>query len=325
MLVVMAHFDVDRTLRAHTRRALENYAWAADRVVVVSTSGIQDRATEGLPANVEIVTRGNFGYDFYSYKWGLDVVGDYPDYDRILIANDSFVGPTVPVEAIVESAQCQSVDMMGMTLSQSHGTHTQSFFFTVNQRVARSNAFRRFWKDMVPVSDRTKVIASYEVGLSQAVLGAGFTVGGYLQPSTAEETLARRRFEHQSQVRLHIDLTETLVGEKHVWDDAQLNRYNPVVALADRVLLGDRLPLLKFDTLRFDPYELGAPRLLAACERLLPEQFDGVRAFLRETRALYPFRRGENNILASERSLRETGRGYLMDEAFMALADGENR
>lgn len=316
VLVVMAHFDVDARLRAHTLRSIENYAGYAERVVIVSTSGADAESIATLPKNVEFLTRDNFGYDFFSYKWGLDVVSDYADFSRVLIVNDSFVGPTVAIGDILESPQAEQSDLMGMTLSASHGEHAQSFFFTVNQQVAKSRAFRAFWKDMVPVSDRTKVISGYEVGLSKAIRQAGFRVGSYLRPTADEVDLARRRFRHQSQVRLDLRRPDKLVGEVHVWDDAQLAKFNPAVALADRILMNDRLPLMKFDTLRYDPYELGAPDLLRMCEAAIPEQFAGVAQFLRETRLRYPFRKGETNIPVTSRQLRDLRIGYCMDEFF---------
>ena len=55
-LVVMAHYDADQVLRAHTRRTIETFAAGADRVVVVSTSGIDEESHAQLPVNVEFVT-----------------------------------------------------------------------------------------------------------------------------------------------------------------------------------------------------------------------------------------------------------------------------
>jgi rhamnosyltransferase len=67
-----------------------------------------------------------------------------------------------------------------------------------------------------------------------------------------------------------------------------------MAAMADRALGGARLPLVKIDTLRYDPYRLGSDRLLAACERQYPEQFAGVRQYLERTAVLYPPRPGES-------------------------------
>lgn len=316
-LVVMAHFDVDRRLRPHTLRTLQNFAHAADRVVVVSTSGIDDESLELLPDTVEPVARENFGYDFFSYKWGLDVATDYADFDRILICNDSFIGPTVDLGVILGSEAASACDVMGMTLSHKHGLHAQSFFMVVNRFVARSQAFRRFWKDMVPISDRFQVIKRYEVGFSTAMTAAGFKLGSYFQPTEAEQSLAAERFRWHTTHRLDSTDQSRTISELHEFNLAE-RPWNPAAAYADRIALDDRLPLLKVDTLRFDPYALGADRLLAQQAIEHPETFADVAEFLDLTQSRYPIRPGEQNLPVSETELREAGVGYLLDPAFVA-------
>lgn len=322
LLVVMAHYDADQLLRAHTRRTIETYAADADRVLVISTSGADDESIARLPGNVEFVTRPNFGYDFYSYKWGLDLVPDYPDYDHVVVSNDSFIGPSIPLRDIVHSPQAAESDFLGMTWSLSHGAHAQSFFFVVGQEVARSHGFRSFWKDMAPVSDRMKVIQAYEIGLSRAVRDAGFRSGSYFQPTEEEFELSRRRFRHHADVRLHIKHTDRLLSELTDWSGDQTLYFNPAAAMADRFLLEDRLPLLKFDTLRFDPYELDAGHLLSSAEQAKPELMAGVRDFLTSTKDRYPFRVGENNVLVSPRALRRSGLGYCLDPMYLETLRG---
>lgn len=322
LLVVMAHYDVGRTLRRHTLRTIENYAAAADRVVIVSTSGVREQDLDLLPSNAELVERPNFGYDFFSYKWGLDLVGDYGAYDRIVISNDSFIGPVVPLRTIVDSGRANEFDLMGITWSENHGGHAQSFFVTVSGAAARSSAFQRFWRDMTPVSDRMSVILSYEVGMTTALTDAGFTAGGYFLPSDAEQELAIERFRHQYTVRLKPHGGGDVHGVNPNWHEERFRRYNPAIGLADRLLLNARLPILKFDTLRFDPYGLGSARLLGGAESAFPRDLEGVREFLRETRPDYPFRPGEHNILSDPAELRSSGLGYCMDAGF---TDGESQ
>ena len=99
---------------------------------------------------------------------------------------------------------------------------------------------------------------------------------------------------------------------------------NPAVAFADRVLLDDRLPLVKFDTLRYDPYALSADHLLAQCEAARPETFDGVRDFLSRTRDRYPFRPGEINTPVTLAELERNLIGYGMDEGFRMNDEEKN-
>lgn len=322
LLVVTAHFDVARTLRRHTRRALAAYAADADRVITVSTSGLNEQSLERLPPGVEFHTRPNFGYDFFSYKWALDLVGDYQDYDQILITNDSFVGPTVPVRQIVGGRRAENLDLMGMTLSHNHHDHVQSFFMLANSYVVRSAAFRRFWADMEPLSDRTRVIQRYEVGFSAAIKEAGFTLGSYFRPTETEQRLAGRRYQWHKEHRYDWRRPGRTVAETQEINLAT-QPWNPGLAYADRVLLNKRLPLVKIDALRFDPYSLGADHLLSTCEERMPGTFTGVREFLDVTAASYPVRAGEENAPFSEAELTAAGVGYCRDEVYLrVLSEG---
>lgn len=324
LLVVTAHFDVARTLRRHTRRALAAYAADADRVVTVSTSGLNEQSLERLPPGVEFHTRDNFGYDFYSYKWALDLVGDYQDYDQILIVNDSFVGPTLRVRRIVTSRAAQRADLMGMTLSHNHHDHVQSFFMLANSYVVRSNAFRRFWADMEPISDRTKVIHRYEVGFSRVIQEAGFTLGSFFRPTDREVQLAAQRYRWHKEHRYDWENPGRTVAQTREVNLAG-QPWNPGLAYADRVLLGDRLPLLKIDALRFDPYALGADRLLTACETQKPAAFSGVREFLEATAQDYPVRAGEENVPVDDADLVRGGVGYCSDPAYLRVHPTEDQ
>jgi hypothetical protein len=317
LLVVMAHYDVERVLRRHTLKSIRNYSEAADRMILVSTSGLRDEYLHEIPDNITYIERENFGYDFFSYKWGLDTVGDYADFDRVLIVNDSFVGPFVPVREILEGEKCANADFSGLTLSERHGSHVQSFFFTFTSAVSKSKSFRSFWDDMVPVSDRLKVISEYEIGLTAAVRAAGFKTGAHFVPSANESILARNRWEWHLRHRISLKHPGKTIIEVSPKSVDQRN-WNPVVAFADRALDGARLPVLKFDVLRFDPYELGAEYLLAECEHMMPDQFEGVRTFLSETKSFYPFRLGERNIPVSTQHLRDSEIGYGYDSNLAA-------
>jgi rhamnosyltransferase len=316
LLVVMAHYDVDRVLRKHTLSSIENYAGEADRIVVVSTSGVRPDDVALLPPGVDFVTRPNYGYDFFSYKWGLDIVGDYASFDRIVITNDTFVGPIVPLSEVVGSDRAAEYDLMGMTWSENHGGHAQSFFVTVNGPVARSRGFRAFWRDMAPVSDRRAVIQKYEVGLTMAARDSGFRAGAYFLPTASEQALAIARFQNQFAVRLLEGTGGKVINDVRAVPSQRLRWFNPAIALADRLMLNRRLPLLKFDTLRFDPYGLNAERLLREAEAAYPGEMAGVRSFLSETRSSYPYRLKEHNLLADHAMLERSGLGYCADSEF---------
>lgn len=284
-LAIMAHFDPRGRVAPHVRRQVEALAHAADRLIVVSTADLAPEDEHWLRANSELVRRLNYGYDFFSYRTGLLEAEDLRDYDHVIVCNDSYVGPLVRYSDILAAMEARSVDFWGLTRTDRVAPHVQSFFVCFRQWVVRSRAFTNFWQRMTPLSDRAQVIRRYEVGLSQTLTGAGFAAGSYFTENDRDRRLARQRVWWWAALRAQ---KQSPRARRAAFLRFASEAWNPCAGLADRSLDGARLPFVKIDTLRYDPYGLGADRLLAACEKVYPEAFDGVRAFIDETAALYP-------------------------------------
>ena len=286
----MAHFDVDGEIAPHARRHVEALREVAIRLVVVTTSQLTDEARDWLAARGELIERANLGYDFMSYKAGLEHAGDLSRYDEVVLCNDSFVGPLVSYQDVFAAMEDRRTDFWGMTRSDRIDRHLQSYFLVFRQSVVSSVVFRRFWDEMVPLPKRRLVIRKYEVGLTRRLREAGFALASYFEENGADRCTARRRVVWWAVLRNGGGLRA--LGTRRFWSHAR-EPWNPVAALADRALGSARLPLVKIDTLRFDPMGLGARRLLALCETEYPAAFEGVREFLARTRSRYPYRRGE--------------------------------
>ena len=280
----MAHYDHRGGVGPHVRRQVESVAAAVDRLVVVSTAALTDDSRSWLGERSELVERPNYGYDFTSYQVGLHRAGDLESYDEVVICNDTYV-PVTPYTVIFDAMDREPVDFWGLTRTERVATHVQSFFVAFRPWVVGSTTFRRFWTGLDPLSTRRQVIMKHEVGLSGGLHGAGFRSGSYFQETDADKRLARRRVRwwaaHRPGItRSREGLEKLRVRAREPW--------NPSAALADRALDRGRLPYVKLDTLRFDPYGLGADKLLTYCEQQLPEAFAGVREFLHETSVFYP-------------------------------------
>lgn len=285
-LAVMAHYDPRGEVAPHVRRQVEALAGAVDDLVIVSTAELTDESLVWLEKHGRVLRRANYGYDFYSYKTGLDST-PLSGYDEVVVCNDTYVGPLVSYTEIFDAMADRPADFWGLTSSQRVHPHVQSFFVAFRPWLVDSQAFASFWAGMSPVSDRAKVIKEYEVGLTKALTAGGFTWSAYFSETERDRKLAQRRvawwtFHRLPPPRSRRDFEWLSKRIKDPW--------NPAIGLADAALDGGRLPYVKIDTLRYDPYGLGAQKLLAACERAYPEAFDGVRSYLEETAPLYPVR-----------------------------------
>jgi hypothetical protein len=288
-LAVMAHYDPRGDIGPHVRRQVMALAEAFGEVVVVSTADLTDASRAWFARHARLIERANYGYDFFSYKRGLESVR-LEDYDDVVICNDTYVGPLTSYSEIFDQMAERPGDFWGLTASQRISPHLQSFFVCFRPWLVHSQVFRKFWDDMRPVSDRQQVIKSYEVGLSETFTDAGFSWTSYYSETDADRALARRRVSwwavHRNWFPRDREARELLREERRV-------AWNPAVGLADVALDGARIPYVKIDTLRYDPYQLNSGKLLTLGEQHCPEAFDGVREYLESTALLYPPREKE--------------------------------
>jgi hypothetical protein len=283
-LAVMAHYDPRGEVAPHVRRQVAALAEAVEDLVIVSTAELSDASRVWLEKHGRVLPRANYGYDFFSYKTGLEATA-LGGYDEVVVCNDTYVGPLVGYREIFATMADRPADFWGLTSSRRVHPHVQSFFVAFRPWLVESQAFTRFWHDMSPVSDRAKVISQYEVGLTKAMTAGGFSWAAYFSETERDRTLAQRRvawwsFHRLPPPRSRRDWNWLKQKAKDPW--------NPAIGLADAALDGGRLPYVKIDTLRYDQYGLGADKLLRMCERAYPDAFDGVRDYLESTAELYP-------------------------------------
>ena len=172
---VVAHYDPAGRVALHLRELVAHLR-TLGRVVFVSTN-LAD-AARNLGDGVEVITRPNEGYDFFSYKRGIEALGDLSSIDTLTVLNSSFVclEPTRLTQRFFARSRPE-IDVLGLTANFEGAPHLQSYWISFEgRRVLDAPAFARWWTDMEPVSDRELVISRYEVGLSHALKAAGFTL-----------------------------------------------------------------------------------------------------------------------------------------------------
>jgi hypothetical protein len=288
-LAVMAQFDPRGTLAPHVRRQVQALAGAVDDLVVVSTSRLSDESRSFLTRHARLLERENVGYDFLSYRAGLEAF-DLEAYDEVTVCNDSYVGPLTDYPSIFAAMAGRPVDFWGLSETDRVKHHVQSFFVTFRPSATTSEAFRDFWSGTEVLADRSAVIRRYEVGMSRRLYRAGLVSDAYFAETDHDRRVARRRVRWWALRRTGLPTSRssaTLLRARSAVP------WNPSIALADRALEQGRLPYVKIDTLRYDPYGLGAGRLLDLCEQRYPEAFEGVREYLTDTAASYPPRPAE--------------------------------
>ena len=115
--ILLAHYDRDGIIDPYVIAAAEEYRRFADKLVLVSVSA------KVLPPDLysvvdEFVPRDNVGYDFGSWRAGLEAIGTVSDFDEIICVNDSVYGPLFDLAPAITSPRHRDADFWGMTISE---------------------------------------------------------------------------------------------------------------------------------------------------------------------------------------------------------------
>lgn len=188
-LCVLAHFDRDGAVDDYVARYLQALDELGCETVFVSTAkNLDDESIRKIkPFCSKFIIKQNIGYDFASWRTGLEAVGDLSSYDRLIIANDSVYGPLQDLRKIFAEMDGRDVAFWGITDSLKYGRHLQSYFLVYDRPVLQSRVFAEFWRKLPDYRHKYVVIIQGEVGLSRRLVAAGFNFAAYCPIEAVQE------------------------------------------------------------------------------------------------------------------------------------------
>lgn len=116
--------------------------------------------------DLTIVRRPNKGYDFGSWAVLMDQYGHLLKADKILVVNDSLVGPFAPLGDIIADFESTSADVWGVVESGQIVDHLQSYFRGFRYGCLAEPVMREFWQNVRVIPDKDLLIRLYEYGFT---------------------------------------------------------------------------------------------------------------------------------------------------------------
>jgi lipopolysaccharide biosynthesis protein len=169
--LIFAHYHQSGAIRSDTSALLNALIEEIDEIYLVSTN-VLDSELKKLDPRIAFTKRENYGYDFYSYKTGLDQLNPKKEYSHLTLMNSSFLcsDPDKFIDYYFKRGLSEDFEVVGLTKSWEVTEHIQSYLITISRKVLANKDFLKWWKDMNPLSDRLDVILNYEIGLSNFFL-----------------------------------------------------------------------------------------------------------------------------------------------------------
>ena len=169
---------------------------ARDVVVIVNgtLSGEGKKRLEAL--GVDFFVRENRGIDFAAWQAALARTGweTLSRYDELVLCNSSCYGPMYPFSEMFRAMEGRACDFWGINRQPevpekilgdagapfSMKEHIQSYFYVFRQKVIRSEAFRNWWRNLVPAESYWEEVRDHEMAFSGYLEAHGFRSDTFL-------------------------------------------------------------------------------------------------------------------------------------------------
>lgn len=178
-VAVVAHHSDGAELSPSVHELVRQFAAAGYRIVLVSTAPDGgtldwDELTDG--DGITVLRKPNVGYDFGSWAVALATYPQIREVDRLLLVNDSLLGPFASLDPLLEQFERTPADVWGLTETLQFTRHVQSYFVGYRRGVLAERPLARFWRDVRHYGDKQLVIHRGELGLARLLRREGFAV-----------------------------------------------------------------------------------------------------------------------------------------------------
>jgi lipopolysaccharide biosynthesis protein len=168
-IAVLAHWSEAARVSRSVATTVVALVAAGYRVVVVSTSAVHGPLDwrGDRPAGLTVLRRPNLGYDFGSWTTAIDRYPAIAEAGRVLLLNDSIVGPFASIDPLLAKFHASTADVWAVTDTSQFEYHLQSYILGFAGKILREPPMRAFWRDVRVEASKEDVIWRYEIGLSR--------------------------------------------------------------------------------------------------------------------------------------------------------------
>lgn len=171
---VIAHYHEKGVVAKDTINLITAMQEYSSQIIFVSTNLTDEFALE-ISKIAEVIVRQNTGYDFYSYKLGIEMLGDLRGFKKITLLNSSFVcinPKSLLSQMMTPVGECR---LMGITKSFEISEHIQSYWVGFEgSKLIQSSEFKAWWNNLQPLDERQDNINKYEIGMSSYFARKGY-------------------------------------------------------------------------------------------------------------------------------------------------------
>jgi len=247
---VFVHYDKDDFVDDYVYYFLKELRLNSSFLLFVSTANLKKNDMIRLKEICEkVLVRKNIGYDFMSYKVGLESF-NYKEFDEVVVCNDSVYGPIYPLKNIFDEMKTVKCDFWGMTDHNAFSYHLQSYFLVFNKSLLNSLFFHDFWKQVKILQNKSDIIKLYEVGLTDFFVSNGFVPESYVKNKVSFKQKLLFLFPKCSPMNVLIKLSDLFFTKKKL---GEIGKINITHYFWKDLIVKHGMPFIKIELFRDNP------------------------------------------------------------------------
>lgn len=184
-LGIFCFYDKEGIVDSYVEYLLSELMTVLDRLIVVVNGQVSEdgRYIFSHYTN-DLIIRENKGFDGGAYA---DVIvnflgDDIRSWDELILCNDTFFGPFVPMKFIFEKMERKQFDFWGLNVAERKMlSQIQSYFLVFGSRILQSGELTQYFRENIdPLTDDiTKIYGTFEHGLFFYFTGKQYSYGAY--------------------------------------------------------------------------------------------------------------------------------------------------
>lgn len=198
-LVIFSHFDRDNKIDDYVLYYLIALKKLGSDIVFVSTAEtINPLELQKLSSLCKrVVVKRNIGYDFGSWKSGIELeLDNLKEYTQLILCNDSVYAPLFDLNSMFNHMQ-DKYDFWGITDNYQYSHHIQSYFMVFSQSLFLQPFFLAFWKTIRVFERKQSIIINYEIGLTKLMRYHHISYAAYCPATTKElKNTTHKKWKH---------------------------------------------------------------------------------------------------------------------------------
>ena len=177
-VAVVAHWSRSTRMTRAVCTLVEELQSSDYHVVVCSgseASGALEWDHTVATDRLTVLRKPNLGYDFGSWSIALDMIPQIARSERVLLVNDSMIGPFTSLDPVLAKFDTTRADVWALTDTSQFGHHLQSYFLGFHNGVLADRPLQAFWADIRHHTDKMRIILDYEVGFGHLLRAEGYS------------------------------------------------------------------------------------------------------------------------------------------------------